>query len=34
VITGAYGKTPFTAGIFAGEFSLGIGRVEMQLTAD
>ena len=34
VITGAYGKTPFTAGIFAGEFSLGIGRVELQLTAD
>ncbi|NCF43944.1 MAG: hypothetical protein GWP70_03880 [Proteobacteria bacterium] len=34
VITGAYGKTPFAAGAFAGDFSLGIGRVELQLTAN
>ncbi len=31
VITGAYGKTPFAAGRFAGEFDLGIGRVEINL---
>lgn len=32
VITGAYGKTRFAPGHFAGQFSLGIGRVEMTLT--
>ena len=34
VITGAYGKTPFAAGRFAGDFSLGIGRAVLELTAD
>lgn len=34
VITGAYGKTPFAPGRFAGDFSLGIGRAELELTAD
>ncbi len=34
VITGAYGKTPFRIGHFAGDFSCGIGRVELQLTDD
>ena len=34
VITGAYGKTPFAPGRFAGDFSLGIGRVVLELTAD
>jgi 2-keto-4-pentenoate hydratase len=32
VITGAYGKTPFEVGRFAGDFSLGIGRAELELT--
>ena len=31
VITGAYGKTPFAAGHFAGDFDSGIGRVEVIL---
>ncbi len=34
VITGAYGKTPFAPGQFAGHFSLGIGEVELTLTPD
>lgn len=34
VITGAYGKTPFAPGRFAGDFSLGIGRAVLELTAD
>ena len=34
VITGAYGKTPFAVGRFAGDFSLGIGRAVLALTAD
>ena len=34
VITGAYGKTPFAVGCFAGDFSLGIGRAVLELTAD
>jgi hypothetical protein len=34
VITGAYGKTPFVVGCFAGDFSLGIGRAVLELTAD
>lgn len=31
VITGAYGKTPFAAGCYRGQFSLGIGEVEINL---
>lgn len=31
VITGAYGKTPFAPGHFHGEFSLGVGNVEINL---
>ena len=34
IITGAYGKTPFEVGHFAGDFSLGIGRAELELTGD
>jgi 2-keto-4-pentenoate hydratase len=34
VITGAYGKTPFSVGCFTGDFSLGIGRAVLELTAD
>ena len=34
IITGAYGKTPFAAGRFAGDFGLGIGQVELELTGD
>ena len=33
IITGAYGKTPFAVGRFAGDFSLGIGRAELELTS-
>jgi 2-keto-4-pentenoate hydratase len=32
VITGAYGKTPFAAGTYNGEFDLGIGTVTVNLT--
>lgn len=33
IITGAYGKTPFAAGDFRGDFSIGIGGVSVQITA-
>ena len=33
IITGAFGKTAFSPGIFRGEFSDGVGHVELELTS-